>query len=165
MNKRLFLTPAGGLLIAICFFLPWIKMSCMGTATYSGAQIGGIYWTLFIAGLLLVGAFYYLRRIKRFNFMPTVVSVISFVSTAVIVYGILTVAGGKRILLFRVGPDDVNLRLQIGAYGTLIGYVLAWAGIAPMIRIRRRKPAQTTPAESSPSEIRESESELHHTST
>lgn len=165
MNKRHFLTPAGGLLIAVCFFLPWIKMSCMGTATYSGAQIGGIYWTLFAAGLGIVGSFFYLRRIKRFHLMPTIVSAISIVSTAVIVYGILMVAGGKRILLVRIGPDDVNLRLQIGAYGTLIGYVLAWAGIAPMVNIRRRKPVATTPIETKQSEIRESESDLHHTST
>ena len=165
MNKRLFLTPAGGLLIAICFFLPWIKMSCMGTATYSGAQIGGIYWTLFVAGVALVGAYCYLRRIERFNVMPTVVSVISFVSTAVIVYGILTIAGGKRILLVRVGPDDVNLRLQIGAYGTLLGFVLAWVGIAPLIRVRRRKPDSPTSQVDVRPDIPESEAELHHTST
>ncbi len=164
MNKRLLLTPTGGGLIAICFFLPWIKMSCMGTASYSGLDCGGIYWAIFGSGLAILSAFLLLRRLKRIELLPTVISVISFVSSAVIIYGVLTVAGGKRILLFRVGPDDVNLRLQIGAYGTLVGYLLAWVGIAPMIRRRRPATSGVAPAERSTDKF-EQETELDHSST
>ncbi len=165
MNKRLFLTPAGGALIAICFFLPWIKVSCMGTATYSGVDCGGVYWTLFGAGIAVFGTFFLFRHLKRLDLMPTIVSVSSVVSAAVIIYGVLSIAGGKRVLLFRVGPDDVNLRLQIGAYGTLIGYLLTWAGIAPMIRRRRRPSKSTQTIEGDSLSEPSAESQLKHTST
>lgn len=164
MSKHLFLTPAGAALIAVCFFLPWIKISCMGTASYSGFDCGGVYWVLFIAGIEMFAAYFLLRRLKRINLLPTIVSASSVVSAAVIIYGVLTMASGKRILLIRVGPDDVNLRLQIGAYGTLLGYSMAWAGIAPMIRRRQRpprivpEPTDLTVEKSGP------DSELNHTS-
>lgn len=164
MNKRHFLTPAGGALIAICFFLPWVKMSCMGTATYSGFDCGGVYWTLFGAGIVVFGAFFLLRHLKRLDLLPTIVSASSVVSAAVIIYGVLSIAGGKRVLLFRVGPDDVNLRLQIGAYGTLVGYLLTWVGIAPMIRRRRPSTSKQT-LEVESSNKQQAEPELKHTSS
>ncbi len=165
MDKRLFLTPAGAALIAICFFLPWIKMSCMGTATYSGVDCGGVYWVLFGAGIAMFGSYFLLRHFKRLDLLPTIVSVSSVVSAAVIIYGVLSIAGGKRILLFRVGPDDVNLRLQIGAYGTLLGYLLTWAGIAQLIGKRRRRSKTGQPPGHASVDKPRPESELDHTST
>ncbi|MGB5105615.1 MAG: hypothetical protein WBP29_07140 [Candidatus Zixiibacteriota bacterium] len=162
MKNRPLLTPAGGALIAVCFFLPWIKISCLGTSTYSGAQFGGVYWILFTAGLLICVAYSILRQFKRPELMAKVVAVASFISSVVIVYGVLTVAGGKRILLVRVGPDDVNLRLQIGAYGTLLGFTLAWIGVSPALRRRKPKPALPAPSMTEPKSLEPAE--LDHTS-
>ena len=162
MKNRPVLTPIGGALIAICFFLPWIKISCMGTSTYSGAEFGGVYWILFAAGILICAAFAFLRRLKKSELMAKVVAFASIISTAVIVYGVLTVAGGKRILLVRVGPDDVNLRLHIGAYGTLLGFALAWIGVSPALRRRKKTVAPARVAAPEPEIIEPAN--LNHTS-
>lgn len=162
MKNRPFLTPVGGALIAVCFFLPWIKISCLGTNTYSGAEFGGVYWILFGTGILIVAAHAFLRLLKRPELMAKFVAFASIISAAVIIYGVLTIAGGKRILLVRVGPDDVNLRLQVGAYGTLLGYALAWIGVSPALRRNRRQAKSTNitdPAIQKPESV-----ELDHTS-
>jgi hypothetical protein len=138
MNGRSWLTPAGGAIVAICFFLPWIQISCLGTSIFSGADFGGVYWTIFGGGLALVAGYFLLRRTKRLEYLMSLVAAVSIISMAVIFYGIMTIAGGKRILFFRVGPDDVNLRFHVGSFGTLLGLVLAWIGAFPRnFRFRR----------------------------
>ncbi len=136
------MTPVGGALIATCFFLPWIQISCLGTSTFSGAEIGGIYWTIFGGGVALVIGFFALRWFKRCEYAMSVVAAVSIVCLAVIFYGIFTIAGGKRVLFFRVGPDDVNLKFHIGSFGTILGLVLAWVGALPKaLPWRHRKSA------------------------
>lgn len=143
MKSRTLLTPTGGALIAICFFLPWIKISCMGTSSYSGLKFGGVYWAVFAAGVIFVLAYFALRRLNRILLLRQVVWAMTVVSLGVIAYGCLMIAGGKRFLLIHIGPDDVKMRLQIGAYGTILGYILAWLGC----RRSRSKPSEPTPSE------------------
>lgn len=115
---------------------------------------------------MIFGAYFALRKWNKLNWLPKVVAAASIVTVAVIVYGVLMIAGGKRILLIRFGPDDVNLRLQIGAYGTLLGHLLAWMGVSKNYRFRRRIQTPTTigpEASISRTEVEE-EVEVDHTS-
>jgi len=148
MKNRTLLTPAGGAIIAICFFLPWLRISCMGTSSYSGAGFGGIYWAIFAGGLALILGYLLLRRLKRLEYLMSLVAAVSIITVAVIFYGIMTIAAGKRVLFFRVGPEDVNLRFQVGSFGTLLGFILAWVGAFPAgLKSRlRRRPHAATPA-------------------
>jgi len=126
--KAVFLTPAGAGMAMICFFLPWIRVSCMGADSYAGSDFGGIYWLVFAMAGVILAAFFILRWLKRLGLLRVVASGALIVTIAVIVYGYISIAGGKRFLLVKVGPDDVDLRLQIGGYGMILGYLLAIAG-------------------------------------
>ena len=55
---KLFISPAGALLVLICFFLPWIKVTCVGAdIDYSAAdgELGGILWVGFVAAIGIIG--------------------------------------------------------------------------------------------------------------
>src|SRR5690606_3511724 len=106
-------------------------------------------------GLALMLGYLRLRRLKRFECLMSLVAATSIVTVAVIFYGIITIAAGKRGLIFRVGPGDVNLRIQAGSLGTSLGFILSWAGTLPAglnSRLRRR-PRATPPAAEFPPEL------------
>jgi formate hydrogenlyase subunit 3/multisubunit Na+/H+ antiporter MnhD subunit len=103
----------------------------MGSSSYSGSDFGGVYWAIFGGGIALIAGYFLLKKLKRADYLMSVVAAVSIVCAAVIFYGIMTISSGKRILLFRVGPDDVNLRFHVGSFGTLLGFVLAWIGALP----------------------------------
>lgn len=114
----------------------------MGTSSYSGYDFGGVYWTICGCGIALIAGHFLLRRLNRLDYMMSLVAAVSIISAAVIFYGIMTISSGKRILIFRVGPEDVNLRFHVGSFGTLLGYILAWVGALPpglRQRLRRKK--------------------------
>ena len=127
-KKGSFFTPAGAGLIMISFFLPWMRISCMGTDSYSGQDIGGVYWLVFAMAAVIFVAFIILNRINRLDLLWRVVTAALIVSLAVIIYGCLEISGGKRVLLFKVGPGDVDMRLHVGGYGTILGYLLVGLG-------------------------------------
>jgi hypothetical protein len=142
-QKATLLTPAGAGLAMICFFLPWIRISCMGTNSYAGADFGGIYWLVFAMAAFIFVAYFVLRLIRRLNRLWVIVSAALLVAVAVIVYGCIMMAGGKRILLVKVGPEDVNLQMHLGGYGTIVGYLLALAGGWSAKITGKSKPEQT----------------------
>ena len=127
-KKSSALTPAGAGLIMISFFLPWMRISCMGTDSYSGQDFGGIYWLVFAMAAAIFVAYVILNLFKRLDLLWRVVTAAVVVSLAVIIYGCLEISDGKRVLLFKVGPEDVDLRLQSGGYGTILGYLVAGFG-------------------------------------
>ena len=54
---KLFISPAGALLVLICFFLPWVKVTCVGSEfSYSAAdgELGGILWLGFVAAIGII---------------------------------------------------------------------------------------------------------------
>jgi hypothetical protein len=53
----------------------------------------------------------------------------TIIAWGVIVYGCFAIAGGKRVLFFRLGPDSVHLKIHLGGYGTLLGHLLAILGV------------------------------------
>ena len=128
-RRLLFLTPAGAAIACLSFFLPWIQISCLGRSSYSGMDFGGIYWLVLLMAAVIFIGFFLLRRLKRMDLLKAVTLGATIVAWGVIVYGCLTIAGGKKILFVRFGPDDVNLRIHVGGYGTFLGYFLALVGV------------------------------------
>jgi len=127
-KKGSLFTPAGAGLIMISFFLPWMRISCMGTDSYSGQDIGGVYWLVFAMAAAVLVAFVILSFVKRLDLLWRVVTAALTVSLTVIIYGCLEISGGKRVFLFNVGPGDVDMRLHMGGYGTILGYLLVGLG-------------------------------------
>jgi predicted permease len=144
-SRLLFFTPAGAAIAFLSFFLPWIQISCLGRSSYSGMDFGGIYWLVLLMAAVILGAFFLLRKLRRMDLLKTVTVGATIVACGVIVYGCFAIAGGKRILFVRLGPDDVNLRLHLGGYGTFLGYFLALVGVTA----RRRRHSQPTQPTSS----------------
>jgi hypothetical protein len=128
-NRRILLTPAGAAIAFICFFLPWIQISCLGRSTYSGMDFGGIYWIVLLMSLLIFAAYFILRRMKRLDLLGLVTVAATLIAWGVIIYGAYTVSGGKKILFVRLGPDDVHLKIHVGGYGTFLGYAMALFGV------------------------------------
>ena len=128
-NRLIFLTPAGAAIAFVSFFLPWIQISCLGRSSYSGMDFGGIYWIVLLMSLAIFGAFFLLRKKKRLALLKLVTIAATIIAGGVIIYGCITIAGGKRVLFFRLGPDSVHLKIHMGGYGTLLGYLLAILGV------------------------------------
>ena len=128
-NRLIFLTPAGAAIAFISFFLPWIQISCLGKSSYSGMDFGGIYWIVLLMTIVILGCFFLLRKMKRLAMLKLVTIAATIIASGVIIYGCFAIAGGKRVLFFRLGPDSVHLKIHMGGYGTLLGYLLAILGV------------------------------------
>ncbi len=128
-NRLIFLTPAGAAIAFISFFLPWIQISCLGRSSYSGLDFGGIYWIVLLMSVAIFGAFFLFRKLKRLALLKPVTIAATVIAWGVIIYGCVAIAGGKRILFFRLGPESVHLKIHMGGYGTLFGYLLAILGV------------------------------------
>jgi len=127
-----FITPAGAILALLCFFLPWVKFSCAGsTQIVSGmklAQDEGLLWLVFIAALVILGVYFYMRskntvwKSKRYTLIGCGVAVL------VIVYEFIDFLTGVDTEFGRIKPSDVGFTLQFGFFGTLLGFILAAVG-------------------------------------
>lgn len=128
-SRLILLTPAGATIALISFFLPWIQISCLGKSSYSGMDFGGIYWVVPLMTIVILGCFFLLRKRQRLDLLKPVTIAATVIACGVIIYGCFAVAGGKKILVVRLGPDDVHLKVHVGAYGTLLGYLMAVLGV------------------------------------
>jgi hypothetical protein len=120
-DKKFFLTPAGAMVILICFFLPWVKVSCGRTVkSFSGSQIGGIVWLVFVAALAIIAAFFYFRNRKQIEKSKPVAIFGSIVAFGVIFIKYAGLAWGQKNLLVKAGSKVINCTIQIGGIGTII---------------------------------------------
>lgn len=118
-DPKTFLSPAGALLAAICFFLPWVR-AC--GRDLSGAQMASespIWWLVLLAALAILGLFYHfsqkgaLSKLKPF------------------------VAGCCAVALFMMVAQYFKLQNQIrgmfdirfGGVGSFLGFLIALAGL------------------------------------
>jgi hypothetical protein len=126
-----FLTPAGAGIAIICFFLPWVKVSC-GTITVeaSGARIGGIFWLVFATAIFILISFFYFRRRKDQVIGKLIALYGSALSLLVMFY--------KFISAFSDGSIDINMSnfgsvFRPGAFGEFLGFIMALVGSIYMI--------------------------------
>jgi hypothetical protein len=126
-----FLTPAGAGIAIICFFLPWVKVSC-GTITVeaSGARIGGIFWLVFAAAILILISFFYFRKRKDRAIGKMIALYGSALSMLVILYKFIsTFSGGSADINF----SDFGSVIRPGAFGEFLGFIMALVGSIYMI--------------------------------
>ena len=136
MNKKNLIL-FGGLLIVICFYLPWVKACGVGISGYQMATDKSIneplIWVIFLAGCAIVGAYFLPRAISK----------------ALAIYS--SIAGSVVLIWRLIAPlaqgkgRGLGLEIHIGGFGTILGLILAIVGALG-------KEAETGQVESSPKE-------------
>jgi hypothetical protein len=139
----IYLTPAGAAMAIVCFFLPWARVSCAPGVrkSFSGAQLGGIFWLVLGAALVALAAFVFFHARRRLEWARPIIILASLAALAVIVIKSIEYAQGRPTPVGSVRPDP-GLRTKFGGAGTLIGHALAIAGAGfirggPLLRIPR----------------------------
>lgn len=145
-NRGIWLTPAGAGIALICFFLPWIEFSCGGMkGTISGAEIGGVLWVVFVAALLSLLAFYYFRNYDELDRAKPVIILSALVALAIIIYRYFNYKSGMNCFQGGAGQlseipalkgflgdstqiPEFGFKIEFGAYGTLIGFLISLIG-------------------------------------
>jgi uncharacterized membrane protein (DUF485 family) len=128
-DKQVLLTPAGAILALICFFLPWVKVSCARTTkSFSGPEIGGIFWLVLVSALAIIVAFFYFRSQKQLEKSRPVAILSSIVALAVIFIRYISLAWEQKSMFAKAGSKVIDCTIQVGAIGTIIGFILAIAG-------------------------------------
>ena len=132
-------TPAGAGLALVCFFLPWGRFSCTALhKTVSGVGLGGSFWTVFLAILVLLvagGAAVFLGRYSLARALVVICCVYSFsflvVKARIMAQGVHTPVGHIR-------PPGIGAQPHLGGVGFLLGLLLAAGGTSLMTTRPRR---------------------------
>jgi hypothetical protein len=128
-NKKTFLTPAGAIIALICFFLPWVKVSCAGRVkNVSGAEVGGIFWLVFVAALAIIVAFFYFRSKRQLEKSMPVAILGSLFALAVMFIRYISLSCGQKSVFAKAGSKVINCTIQVGGIGAIIGFILAIIG-------------------------------------
>jgi len=109
----------GGLIIVVCFFLPWVKACGVKVSGYqlaSDEDVGDpIFWLVFISGICIVGAFFIAKKPKPIVIMSAIIGALIML---VKFFSLITRGEGR----------ELGLSLETGGYGTIIGLLLAFIG-------------------------------------
>ncbi len=119
-KNKIYLSPAGGALAAICFFLPWVKVDCFPQAA-SGADIGGIVWLVLIAALVIIGAFFFFRNQNKIDQSKKIIMIGSWSALAVLLIRYISFASSDY--------GKIGFTLQYGVFGVIIGFIGALVGV------------------------------------
>ena len=140
-----FLTPSGGILALIAFFLPWVKLTCSGQVhNINGFQMAkqdGVFWVVFAAAILILVAFFFLKskwslgKIKKLSIVSCLAGMgillykyFDFKSSMDSMQQLMGNSGNWQQSLQQSGTQDLQLAIQFGAYVCLFGFVLAGLG-------------------------------------
>lgn len=133
-NRRVFITPAGAAIAAICFFLPWVEFSCDGRTrnTASGADMAhndGFCWIFFAATLVILAAFF-LRAQRQTSKARPIVILSALLSLGILIYKYIEFSKGVQLLGRTYTPQELGLSIRFGGVGTFAGFVLVLIGSA-----------------------------------
>ena len=125
---KAFLSPAGAGLVLICFFLPWVRVSCAGKEMIiSGHTLGGVFWLVLGAAALSLAAFFYFhKRQKPKNARPFLLAS-AILALGIIIYKYNAIVRDPNIP-FYVPASAINVNIKLGAVGTVIGLLMVGAG-------------------------------------
>jgi multidrug transporter EmrE-like cation transporter len=135
------ISPAGAGLVAICFFLPWLKVSCGSKdVTLSGSGIGGAFW--FILGLVVVAliAYFMFREKIRTMHLRSILLTCALGSAGIIVYKYFAVVNDPDIP-FYVPSSMIKFELRPGSIGVFLGLLMLSAGALLVGDKKGKKPA------------------------
>ncbi len=128
-----FVTPAGAALALLCFFMPWVKFSCMGTSqTASGfrlAQDGNLVTVALIAALAILGISLFLWQKQTPWKSKVPVLIASGIGLGGILIELIHTSTGIKTEFGRVSMEELGLTFQFGAFGTIIGFIIAIGGV------------------------------------
>ncbi|MDR3580066.1 MAG: zinc ribbon domain-containing protein [Oryzomonas sp.] len=123
------ISPSGAGLALLCFFLPWMEVSCVGqTKTISGADIGGEFWIVFIAALVALGAYLYFKNLNMLKTAQPIITLASLVGIGFLMYKLLKVNSGVDTGFGKLTLADFGFKPQIGIYGTVLGFLMSLLG-------------------------------------
>jgi hypothetical protein len=95
----------------------------------SAAEVGGIFWLVFVAALSIIVAFFYFRSKKQIGRSKAVAILGSTGALVVIFIKYVSLAWGQKNLLVKAGSEVIDCTIQVGAIGTIIGFILAMIGM------------------------------------
>ncbi|RKU11804.1 hypothetical protein C6503_18300 [Candidatus Poribacteria bacterium] len=141
-----FITPLGGIIVLICFFLPWettVNNYRDGSSfqfTQSGFEFSMFNPTVFIASVMIVGVGLYMviRRTPWKSRVPVLMS--SGIGLAMLLAEQLEHIRANRIL------DHMNSTIELGFWGTVAGLIIAALGTF-LIRTEMEKARSKDPVE------------------
>ncbi len=142
-------TPAGAAIAAICFFLPWIEASCGPvTVRANGARIGGIFWLVLTAAVLIMVSCLVLQRRGKLLWLRNITLGCSACALIIILYKFFdTFFSGK----VNLNISDAGSVLRFGAFGTIFGFLLAVLGAVYLDSGRASNVPQSDKSDSRPS--------------
>ncbi|SYZ72160.1 membrane hypothetical protein [Candidatus Zixiibacteriota bacterium] len=143
-----FLTPSGAGIAIICFFLPWVRVSC-GTVTVeaSGARIGGIFWAVLGVSIIMLLSFFYFWKKRDMVTMRLVALIGGLFSLMVMIYRFIDAFGGDAS---NIKISDVGATVRYGAWGEFFGFILAMLGTVFMVEDRKAPNAGSAETGSKP---------------
>jgi ribosomal protein S27AE len=120
--------PTGAIIAIICFFLPWLRISCDSyVVSKTGADLAdwdGTFWLILLAALAILGSYFYYYSQKRIEKCKTP-TVISFV--VVILVAILKMAAGIETPWGNLKMGDIKgVTPEIGIFGVIIGFLVSF---------------------------------------
>ena len=127
-SGRELIPPSGAAIAAVCFFLPWVRVSCLRHLEFTGAEVAGLrgqYWLVLIGAVAVVVAWV----LGRLGLLPRARAVMAACAT-----GALAVIFGP--LLAGQKPRGLDLQVEVGAYGTVLGLLAAALGVVDWTRAR-----------------------------
>jgi len=128
-DLKMFLSPSGAIIALLCFFLPWIQLSCAGkTFHISGASLGGIFWLLPILAGVMVGVFIFYYRQRQAEKSKIIIIACSIAALIIFVFNCIRLAHAPRPLLGLVKPSMVGFKIHVGGIGLVLGFILAMVG-------------------------------------
>lgn len=122
------ISPAGAGIVLICFFLPWLRVSC-GTkkVILRGADMGGALYVILGAAVVMIAAFAIYKYLGQAHKSRFVFLWASLLAIGTIVYEYISVMLDPKIPFYIPGRM-IGIELKIGAFGTILGLFLAALG-------------------------------------
>lgn len=112
------LSAVGGIVAAICFFLPWIGCP---TGDLSGAELGGLLWLVLLSALGLVGLYFHFNTRGELSRARLPIGVLAILGLATMII---------QWLSFRASEYAGMFRLRFGSVASLLGFGLVLYGLS-----------------------------------
>ncbi len=123
-------SPAGAIIVVICFFAPWLEVRCSGKkiigSGFTFAQDEMLLWMVPGFALIILALFLILRKDESMRGLK--VSVIIFASLGLLMM-VMTYLSIEQKLSGFIVKRITSYQIKIGLPGTLLGYFISIAAV------------------------------------